>query len=89
MRTSARPWVNNLQAVGIRSKLGPLERAAFFKGYAERIYRNLIQGQSGAFGIAATRLEAFVAKGGAVVNFATEWIRGGPRCAAGSTRAWH
>jgi peptide/nickel transport system substrate-binding protein len=59
--------VNSLQAVGIRSKLRALERAAFFKGYAEKIYRNLIQGQSGAFGNAATRLEAFVAKGGAYV----------------------
>ena len=26
--------INNLQAVGIRAKLRPLERAAFFKGYA-------------------------------------------------------
>src|SRR5262249_46973389 len=57
--------VNNLQAVGIRAKLRPLERAAFFKGYAEKSLKNLIQGQSGAFGNAATRLEAFVAKGGA------------------------
>jgi peptide/nickel transport system substrate-binding protein len=59
--------INNLQAVGIRSKLRPLERVAFFKGYAERSFKNLIQGSSGAFGNAATRLEAFVAKGGAYV----------------------
>jgi peptide/nickel transport system substrate-binding protein len=57
--------VNNLQAVGIRARLRPLERAAFFKGYAEKSFKNLIQGASGAFGNAATRLEAFVAKGGA------------------------
>jgi peptide/nickel transport system substrate-binding protein len=56
--------INNLQAVGIRAKLRPLERAAFFKGYAEKSYKNIIQGASGAFGNAATRLQAFVVKGG-------------------------
>jgi peptide/nickel transport system substrate-binding protein len=59
--------VNNLQAVGIHTKLRPLERAAFFKGYAEKSFKNLIQGASGAFGNAATRLEAFVVKGGTYV----------------------
>ena len=53
--------------VGIRAKLRPLERAAFFKGYAEKKFKNLIQGGSGAFGNAATRLEAFVVKGGTYV----------------------
>ena len=57
--------LNNLQAVGIRVKLRPLERAAFFKGYSEKSFKNLIQGSSGAFGNAATRFEAFVVKGGA------------------------
>jgi hypothetical protein len=28
--------INNLQAVGIRAKLRPLERAAFYKGYSEK-----------------------------------------------------
>jgi peptide/nickel transport system substrate-binding protein len=50
--------------VGIKAKLRPLERAAFFKGYAEKKYKGLIQGASGAFGNAATRIEAFVAAGG-------------------------
>ena len=59
--------LNNLQAVGIRAKLRPLERAAFFKGYGEKSFKNLIQGASGAFGNAATRLEAFVVKGGTYV----------------------
>jgi peptide/nickel transport system substrate-binding protein len=59
--------INNLQAVGIRVKLRPLERAAFFKGYSEKSYKNIIQGASGAFGNAATRLQAFVVKGGAYV----------------------
>ena len=59
--------MNNLQAVGIRAKLRPLERAAFFKGYSEKSYKNIIQGASGAFGNTATRLEAFVVKGGTYV----------------------
>ena len=59
--------LNNLQAVGIRAKLRPLERAAFFKGYGEKSYKNLIQGASGAFGNAATRLESFVVTGGTYV----------------------
>jgi peptide/nickel transport system substrate-binding protein len=59
--------LNNLQAVGIRARLRPLERAAFFKGYSEKSYKNIIQGASGAFGNTATRLESFVVKGGTYV----------------------
>jgi peptide/nickel transport system substrate-binding protein len=59
--------LNNLQAVGIRVKLVPLERAAFFKAYAEKKLKNIIQGASGAFGNAATRLEAFVVTDGTYV----------------------
>jgi peptide/nickel transport system substrate-binding protein len=59
--------INDLHAVGIRASLRPLERAAFFSGYGEKKFKNLIQGSSGAFGNAATRLEAFVAAGGAYV----------------------
>jgi peptide/nickel transport system substrate-binding protein len=56
--------VNNLQEAGIRVNLRPLERAAFFAAYSEKKLNNLIQGASGAFGNAATRLDAFVVKGG-------------------------
>jgi len=59
--------LDNLQAVGIRLKLRPIERAAFIKGYAEKAFKNIINGGSGAFGNAATRLEAFVVKGGTFV----------------------
>ena len=59
--------INNLQAVGIHVKLRPLERAAFFKGYSEKSFKNIIQGASGAFGNTATRLQAFVVKGGTYV----------------------
>ena len=56
-----------LQTAGIRTTLRPLERAAFFTGYAEKKFKNLIQGASGAFGNTATRLEAFVVTGGTYV----------------------
>ncbi len=59
--------LNNLQEVGIKARLRPIERAAFTKGYSEKKYRNIIQGGSGAFGNAATRMETFVVKGGAYV----------------------
>lgn len=59
--------INNLQEVGIRSKLRPIERASFVKGYSDKSFKNLIQGGSGAFGNAATRLETFVVKDGAYV----------------------
>jgi peptide/nickel transport system substrate-binding protein len=61
------PVVNSLQAAGIRVKLRPLERAAFQKGYGDKKYRNLVHSGSAAFGNAATRIEAFIASGGAYV----------------------
>jgi len=57
--------LNNLGEVGIRGQLRPLERAAFIQGYGEKRFKNIIQGQSGAFGNAATRLEVSIVKGGA------------------------
>jgi peptide/nickel transport system substrate-binding protein len=59
--------LNSLAEVGIRLKLRPIERAAFTKEYGEKKYRNIIQGGSGAFGNAATRMETFVVKGGTYV----------------------
>jgi len=57
--------VNYLRAVGIRATLRPLERAAFFKEYQEKRLRHIVQSQSATPGNAATRLDAFVASGGA------------------------
>jgi peptide/nickel transport system substrate-binding protein len=58
--------VDNLQQVGIRTRLQPIERAGFFAGYTDKKYtRGIIQGASGAFGNAATRLASFVVKDGA------------------------
>ena len=56
--------VNYLHAAGIRVKLRPIERVAFNKGNAEKRFKNLVQFATGAFGNAATRIEAFVASGG-------------------------
>src|SRR5262249_35024653 len=59
--------VDNLRAVGIRTKLRPIERAAFIKSYAEKTFRNIVQAGPGAFGNAATRMEAQVVTGGVFV----------------------
>src|SRR5437667_1835629 len=57
-----------LQAVGIRARVRPLERAGFFKAYQEKKLKNLVYSISGAFGNAAIRLETFVAAGGPYVD---------------------
>jgi peptide/nickel transport system substrate-binding protein len=59
--------LDNFLAVGLRAKLRPLERAAFVEAYTQKKLKNIILSGSGAFGNAATRLAAFVVKGGAYV----------------------
>ena len=56
--------VNYLNAVGVRSRLRPLERAAFIAQNRDKKLKNIIQTASGAAGNAATRIDAFVAAGG-------------------------
>ncbi len=56
--------INDLKPAGIRAHLRPLERAAFILQNSQKKLRNIIQTASGAFGNAATRLDAFVAAGG-------------------------
>jgi peptide/nickel transport system substrate-binding protein len=58
---------NYFKAVGIRTQQRPLERVAFFAQYREKKLKNVILSGSAAFGNAATRLEAFIAAGGAYV----------------------
>ena len=66
--TCRRPIANYLQQVGIRTKLRPLRaRGALVSSYTDKKYKNLAYTASGAFGNAATRLEAFVVTGGAYV----------------------
>jgi len=60
--------VDNLQQVGIRSKLQPIERAGFLANYGGKKYtKGILRGASGAFGNAATRLASFVVNGGTYV----------------------
>ena len=59
--------LNNFGEVGIQMKLRPIERAAFLKAWGEKKFKNIVMGGSGAFGNAATRLAAFIVKGGPYV----------------------
>jgi peptide/nickel transport system substrate-binding protein len=54
-----------LGAVGIKTKIRIMERAALTTAWRERRIKNVIVGISGAGSNASTRLEAYVAKGGA------------------------
>jgi peptide/nickel transport system substrate-binding protein len=53
-----------LQNVGIRTKIRTMERAALTTAWREKKLKNLIVGITGAGGNAATRLDAYVSKGG-------------------------
>ena len=66
-RTSQEAIANYLQQVGIRTKLISRERASHWSTYTDKKYKNLAYTASGAFGNAATRLEAYVVTGGAYV----------------------
>ena len=56
--------VNSLQAVGIRAKVRPVERAAFYKTDQEKGFKHVVRSGSAAAGNAATRIEAFVISSG-------------------------
>jgi len=53
-----------LGAIGIRTRIRTLERAAFFTAWRDRKLKGVIMGLNGAGGNAATRLEAYVSRGG-------------------------
>ena len=52
--------VNDLTAVGIRTKMRPMERAPDQAAHRDKTHKTLALQGSGAFGNAATRLDAFV-----------------------------
>jgi len=58
---------NYLQQIGIRTRMKPFERVSHWTSYTDKKYKNLAYTASGAFGNAATRLEAYVVAGGAYV----------------------
>jgi peptide/nickel transport system substrate-binding protein len=68
--------VNYLKAAGIRVSLRPLERAAFIAQNRDKKLKNIIQTATGAAGNAATRIDAFVAAGGAFTYGAYPDIEG-------------
>jgi peptide/nickel transport system substrate-binding protein len=63
--TTAEAVVNNLNAVGIRIRLAPMERAAFYADWKAHKFHGLYATGAGAAGNAASRVEAFIySKGG-------------------------
>ena len=56
--------IGYLQAVGIRSRMRTMERAAYFSAWCEKKLHGQIHVISAAFGNAATRLEPYVTKNG-------------------------
>ena len=60
--------IGYLQAVGIRTRLRTMERAAFFSAWRDKKIRGLSYGASGAHGNAATRMESFVVSGALYTN---------------------
>src|SRR5262249_19811585 len=66
----AEALATEFNAIGIRTHLRPIERAAFFNGFAEKKFKNVVHLFAGAFGNTATRLEGTVVSGG-------PWVYGG------------
>ena len=58
--TAGEAVVNYLNAVGIRVKMRPMERAAFYAAWQEKKLRGLFLTAAGNSGNAATRVEAFI-----------------------------
>jgi len=58
------PVANSLQQVGIRLRLRPMERVAFFKEYGEKKLRGVVFSGSGAPGNAPVRIEQYAITGG-------------------------
>jgi len=58
--TAGEAALNYLNAVGIRVKLRPMERAAFYAAWQEKKLRGLFLTAAGNSGNAATRVEAFI-----------------------------
>jgi peptide/nickel transport system substrate-binding protein len=55
---------NNLAAVGIRTRVRSMERAAFLTTWGEKKLRGIVLGAQGAGGNAATRIEGLATRGG-------------------------
>jgi len=53
-----------LQAVGVRTRMRTMERAAFLTAWREKKLRGVIMGLGAPAGNAATRIEVYVTRGG-------------------------
>ncbi|MGH8059435.1 MAG: ABC transporter substrate-binding protein [Candidatus Entotheonellia bacterium] len=62
--TYGEPVVNYLGAVGIKTRVRAMERAAFFSAWHEKKLKGVIIGATGAHGNAATRIAEVVVSGG-------------------------
>ncbi|HSF06669.1 MAG TPA: ABC transporter substrate-binding protein [Methylomirabilota bacterium] len=63
--TVAEATLNYLNAAGIRLRMRPMERAAFYSGWAEKKVRGVFLTAAGNSGNAASRVEAFIQSKGA------------------------
>jgi peptide/nickel transport system substrate-binding protein len=63
--TAAQAVVNDLNAAGIRVRLAPMERAAFYADWKAHKFHGLYMTGAGAAGNAATRVESFMYSKGA------------------------
>jgi len=52
--------INGFQAIGIRTRLKPMERAGFYAADQDKSFKHLVRVGSAAAGNASTRIEAFV-----------------------------
>ena len=68
LESTGEAMANYLQTVGIRTNVRRLERAAFMQAWRDKKLRGIVMGTTAAAGNAATRLEAFVTKGGAYAH---------------------
>jgi peptide/nickel transport system substrate-binding protein len=66
--TAAEVVVNNLNAVGIRVKLAPQERAAFYADWKAHKFHGLFMTGAGNVGSAASRVEEFIYSKGSYVD---------------------
>jgi peptide/nickel transport system substrate-binding protein len=62
--TMAEAMANYLAAIGIRTQMRTMERAAFMTAWREKKFKGLIMVATGASGSAATRIETFVFSAG-------------------------
>ena len=66
--TVADASLNNLNAAGIRVRMRPMERAAFYAAWRDKQLRGIFQVAVGNSGNAATRIESFVYSKGAYAS---------------------